>query len=98
VQAVSEEASVLFFLRRGSIDLALLDLQIAMPNAIELCRTIRRSSGIPIMMLASRESEEDLVASLEAGADDFLRKPFSPRTYLHHPITSITFITSITLP
>jgi two-component system, OmpR family, response regulator MtrA len=80
VQAVSEEASVLSFLKQGSIDIALLDLHIAKPDAIELCRTIRRSSGIPIMILAARESEEDLVASLEAGADDFLRKPFSPRT------------------
>lgn len=80
VQAVSEEGSVLSILNQGSVDLALLDLQIAAPNAIELCRTIRRSSSVPIMIMAARESEEDLVASLEAGADDFLRKPFSPRT------------------
>jgi CheY-like chemotaxis protein len=43
VQEVSEEASVLSFLKQGSIDIALLDLHIAKPDAIELCRTIRRS-------------------------------------------------------
>jgi DNA-binding response OmpR family regulator len=53
---------------------------IVAPSALELCRTIRRSSSMPIMILAVRDSEDDLVSSFDAGADDFLRKPFSPRT------------------
>jgi DNA-binding response OmpR family regulator len=80
VQAVSDAFSTLSLFRRDPIDLILLDMNLVGPSAIEVCRTIRRSSALPIMVLATRESEDDLVSSFEAGADDFLRKPFSPRT------------------
>lgn len=80
VEMVSEASSVLSIVKRESIDLLLLDWQIGVPGPLELCRTIRRSSSMPIMILAVRDSEDDLVSSFDAGADDFLRKPFSPRT------------------
>ncbi len=80
VDAVSDAAGVLTIFRRDSIDLLLLDMGLTAPSAIELCRTIRRSSTVPIMVLSARESEDDLVSSFDAGADDFVRKPFSPRT------------------
>lgn len=95
VEMASEASLVLSILKRDSIDLLLLDWAIGAPNlsasqgapgalynfpALELCRTIRRSSTMPIMILAVRDSEDDLVSSFDAGADDFLRKPFSPRT------------------
>lgn len=79
VEVVGDESSVVSLLDQGSMDVLLLDLHLSSPNAIELCRTLRRGSSIPIMVLAPRESEDDLIGSLEAGADDYLRKPFSPR-------------------
>src|SRR5690606_8842768 len=63
-------------------DLLMLDMNLDSPGAIELCRAIRRSSTAPIMILAARDSEDDLVAAVEAGADEYSRKPFSPRTLI----------------
>jgi len=63
-------------------DLLMLDMNLDSPGAIELCRAIRRSSTAPIMILAARDSEDDLVAAVEAGADEYIRKPFSPRTLI----------------
>ena len=47
-----------------------------------LCRELRARSALPIIVLSDRGREEDLVAAIDAGADDFLRKPFSPRVLL----------------
>jgi DNA-binding response OmpR family regulator len=57
-------------------DLALLD------SGFDICEAIRRQSRIPVMMLTARGEEEDLVRALDLGADDYLTKPFSPRTLL----------------
>jgi two-component system KDP operon response regulator KdpE len=51
-------------------------------DALELCREIRRRAALPIMVLSAHDGEDDLVAAFDAGADDFLRKPFSPRVLL----------------
>lgn len=51
-------------------------------DALELCREIRRRAELPIMVLSAHDGEDDLVAAFDAGADDFLRKPFSPRVLL----------------
>lgn len=75
--ATNDEALSLF--KRESPDFVLLDMDLAPPGALQLCRTVRRTSSVPIMMLASRDSEDDLVDAIESGADDYLRKPFSPR-------------------
>jgi DNA-binding response OmpR family regulator len=64
-------------------DLVILDIN--MPpgaNGFQVCESIRRNSRVPIMMLTVRGEEEDLVRALELGADDYLTKPFSPRTLL----------------
>ena len=59
-------------------------LDINMPGAtgFQVCEAIRARSAVPIMMLTVRGEEEDLVKALELGADDYLTKPFSPRTLL----------------
>ena len=62
-------------------DLALLDQSDDL-DWIEICRELRARSTLPIIVLSSRGLEEDLVAAVDAGADDFLRKPFSPRVLL----------------
>jgi DNA-binding response OmpR family regulator len=61
-------------------ELVLLDINMPVANGFEVCERIRARSRVPIMMLTVRGEEEDLVRALELGADDYLTKPFSPRT------------------
>jgi DNA-binding response OmpR family regulator len=63
-------------------DLIILDINMPGASGFQVCETIRRNSRAPIMMLTVRGEEEDLVRALELGADDYLTKPFSPRTLL----------------
>jgi len=63
-------------------DLALLDINLPGGSGFDICEAIRRHSRIPVMMLTARGEEEDLVRALDLGADDYLTKPFSPRTLL----------------
>ena len=65
-----------------SPDLAILDINLPGGSGFDICEAIRRQSRIPIMMLTARGEEEDLVRALDLGADDYLIKPFSPRTLL----------------
>jgi DNA-binding response OmpR family regulator len=63
-------------------DLAILDINLPGGSGFDICAAIRRQSRIPVMMLTARGEEEDLVRALDLGADDYLTKPFSPRTLL----------------
>jgi DNA-binding response OmpR family regulator len=65
-----------------SPDLAILDINLPDGSGFGICEAIRASSRIPVMMLTARGEEEDLVRALDLGADDYLTKPFSPRTLL----------------
>jgi len=60
-------------------DLVLLDLMIPEISGIDVCRTIRTHSNIPIIMLTAKDSEVDKVVGLELGADDYVTKPYSAR-------------------
>jgi DNA-binding response OmpR family regulator len=60
-------------------DLILLDLNLPEVDGLEVCRTIRKQSNVPIIMLTARDQEIDKVVGLEIGADDYVTKPFSPR-------------------
>jgi two-component system OmpR family response regulator len=68
-------------LRRGAIDLVLLDLMLPDANGIELCRELRRSATpqLPVIMLTAQGDPTSRVVGLEIGADDYLAKPFEPR-------------------
>jgi DNA-binding response OmpR family regulator len=63
-------------------DLVVLDINMPGASGFQVCETIRAKSRVPVMMLTVRGEEEDLVKALELGADDYLTKPFSPRTLL----------------
>src|SRR5699024_6068482 len=67
------------YFERGGIDLVLLDLMLPGMSGLEVCRQIRRSSQIPIIMVTAKDDEVDLVVGLEVGADDYVTKPYSPR-------------------
>ena len=58
------------------VDLVLLDVMLPRLDGLDVCRTIRRTSTVPIVMLTARADTIDVVVGLEAGADDYLRKPF----------------------
>ncbi len=60
-------------------DLVILDLMLPGLDGMEVCRRIRAWAATPILMLTARNAEEDRIAGLELGADDYLVKPFSPR-------------------
>ncbi|HEY4387132.1 MAG TPA: response regulator transcription factor [Ktedonobacteraceae bacterium] len=64
---------------REQPDLVILDLMLPGLDGMEVCRRIRNWANTPILMLTARQGEDDRVAGLEAGADDYLAKPFSPR-------------------
>jgi len=60
-------------------DLVILDLMLPALDGMEVCRRIRSWASTPILMLTARQGEDDRIAGLESGADDYLVKPFSPR-------------------
>ena len=60
-------------------DLIVLDLMLPDIDGIEVCRRIRKSSDVPILMLTARDEDVDKIIGLEVGADDYLTKPFNPR-------------------
>jgi OmpR family response regulator RpaB len=69
----------LALLRNQPFDAAILDVMLPEMDGFELCRTIRKDSDIPIVMLTARGDVMDRVVGLELGADDYLPKPFEPR-------------------
>lgn len=70
---------VLSFMNRQPLDLILLDIMLPGMDGTMVCREIRKTSTIPIIMLTARVQETDLLLGLELGADDYIKKPFSPR-------------------
>ena len=60
-------------------DVVLIDIMLPGMDGFELCRTLRKLSDVPIVMVTARVDTHDVVAGLEAGADDYLTKPFAPK-------------------
>ena len=65
--------------QKGKPDLVVLDLLLPGITGVEICRTLRRESDVPIIMLTALSSEKDKLEGLELGADDYVTKPFSSR-------------------
>src|SRR2546421_5445982 len=79
VISASDGVSGLELHAREHPDLVILDLMLPGLDGMEVCRRIRAWASTPILMLTARTGEEDRIAGLELGADDYLVKPFSPR-------------------
>ena len=79
VISVYDGESVLSTLEQKHVDLIILDIMLPHMNGTEVCRTIRKSSDVPIIFLSARSEEIDRIVGLELGGDDYVTKPFSPR-------------------
>ena len=82
MQHATTPSAGLALLRQGGFDAAILDVMLPEMDGFELCRTIRKNSTLPIIMLTARGDVMDRVVGLELGADDYLPKPFEPRELL----------------
>ena len=80
VLTASDGQSALTMARRDKPDLLILDLMLPVIDGREVCRILRRESDVPIIMLTALSEEIDQVTGLEIGADDYITKPFSPRS------------------
>lgn len=79
IATCSDGSGALAAFRASNPDLILLDLMLPGLDGIEVCRQIRLESDVPIVMLTARTETSDVVAGLEAGADDYVAKPFKPK-------------------
>ena len=79
VVEASDGKTALVQARQTRPDLVVLDLNLPAMDGLDVCRTLRRESDVPIIMLTARVEETDRLIGLELGADDYISKPFSPR-------------------
>jgi DNA-binding response OmpR family regulator len=77
-EAETGEQAISAFTRQPA-DVVLIDIMLPGVDGFEVCRSIRRQSDVPIVMVTARADTHDVVAGLEAGADDYLTKPFVPK-------------------
>jgi two-component system OmpR family response regulator len=82
VTAVRSAPEMRHALASARIDLVILDLMLPGTSGLDLCRDIRTTSTVPIIMLTAKAEETDRIVGLEMGADDYVTKPFSPRELL----------------
>ena len=79
VAAVGDGESALVHAEQRWPDLVILDLMLPQLDGFEVCRRLRATAPVPVIMLTARGDEDDRVLGLELGADDYVSKPFSPR-------------------
>jgi DNA-binding response OmpR family regulator len=79
VHAVATGEAALAGLGQGPLDVVVLDVMLPGVDGFEVCRRLRRVSNVPVIMLTARGDDFDVVAGLEAGADDYVVKPAEPR-------------------
>mgnify|MGYP000880644611 CR=1 FL=1 len=79
VIVASDGITALAMARHEKPDLIVLDLMLPGMDGLDVCRSLRRESDVPVIMLTARSEEADRLIGLELGADDYIVKPFSPR-------------------
>ena len=81
IDAVDGRSAIELFATQP-VSLLILDIMMPGADGFAVCAAVRERSSVPVIMLSARSSENDIVRALELGADDYLTKPFSPRTLL----------------
>lgn len=79
LEAADGEEALEIFYREQKLDLIILDIMMPKHNGYEVCREIRQTSQVPIMMLTAKGEESDVLQGFDIGADEYITKPFSPR-------------------
>lgn len=79
LEAADGEEALEIFYREPKLDLIILDIMMPKQNGYEVCREIRQTSQVPIMMLTAKGEESDVLQGFDIGADEYITKPFSPR-------------------
>jgi DNA-binding response OmpR family regulator len=79
VRTAASAQAALLDLASETPALVILDLNLPDGDGVELCRRIRKTSDVPILMLTARDEDVDKIIGLEVGADDYMTKPFNPR-------------------
>ncbi len=79
IEAADGEEALELFYREPKIDLIILDIMMPKHNGYEVCREIRQTSKVPILMLTAKGEEADVLQGFDIGADEYITKPFSPR-------------------
>jgi two-component system OmpR family response regulator len=82
VSATEDGVAMFAAMEKGRFDLIVLDIMMPGEDGLSLCRRLRASSRIPIVLLTALSSETDRIIGLELGADDYICKPFNPRELL----------------
>lgn len=82
VTAVRDGREMWPTLKSAAVDLIVLDVMLPGSNGLDLCRELRKTSRVPIIMLTALGADTDRIVGLEIGADDYLAKPFNPRELL----------------
>ena len=79
VETVADGRAMARALETGRFDLVVLDLMLPGEDGLSLCRNLRASSSLPVIMLTAVAEDTDRIVGLEIGADDYVTKPFNPR-------------------
>src|ERR671928_1743853 len=82
VLTAQDGVSALDYVETQPCDLLLLDIMMPKMDGLEVCRRVREFSSVPIIMVTARNGERDVVLGLDAGADDYLTKPFGAQELL----------------
>jgi two-component system, OmpR family, response regulator len=82
VSAAADAAQARDLLKRSAVDLVVLDIMMPGEDGLSLCRHLRETSGVPVILLTAMADEADRIVGLEIGADDYVVKPFNPRELL----------------
>jgi len=81
IEAADGQAGVELF-EQHKPDLAVIDINLPKMSGLDVCKIIRTSSTIPILIVTARDSDEDEIAGLAMGADDYIKKPFNPNVLM----------------
>ncbi|MGW7381389.1 response regulator transcription factor [Streptomyces sp. NPDC054794] len=85
-------------IRRRPPDLLVLDIMMPVVDGLDVCRILRGESTVPVLVLTARNTEEDLLLTLDLGADDYLTKPYSPRELMARVRSLLRRAERLTLP